>query len=172
MAAPTPLSQKGLEVVGHLQHPHNLTKPWQRVVARGALVACLLWFTSTLLRGHHGLETIWKHPSELAWSDLGLWPSMRRYASLDLQMPAPKFLRSDARCEPGYIFVAPGGLSPMILDSRGDLVWTARSSAATENFRVQKYRGQDYLTYWLGEPFGPGYYYMVSRTILFEWHAC
>jgi hypothetical protein len=52
----------------------------------------------------------------------------------------------------------------MILDNHGDLVWTAQSSAATQNFRVQRYRQQDYLTYWVGKPFGPGYYYMLDSS--------
>lgn len=165
MTAPTSLSQKG-----PVQQPQpRLSKPWQRLVTRGGIIIGLLLSILSLYNGHHHglntqrLQTLWRHPSELAWSDLGLCASMRRYVSFDLESPVTESLRSDARCEPGYIFFTPGGHSPMILDSHGDLVWTAPSSAATQNFRVQRYRQQDYLTYWVGKPFGPGYYYMVRE---------
>jgi hypothetical protein len=169
MTAPTYLSQKGPV---QPQPPHGLPRPWHRVVLRGGIIIGFLLSILFLTRGrHHGLDmqrlqALWRHPSELSWSDLGLSSSMRRYVSSDLESPLPESLRSDARCEPGYIFFTPGGHSPMILDNHGDLVWTAQSSAATQNFRVQRYRQQDYLTYWVGKPFGPGYYYMVRD------HSC
>ncbi|CRG86537.1 Neuronal cell adhesion molecule [Talaromyces islandicus] len=164
MPAPISMSQK------EQQRPqHGLSRPWQRVVVRGGIILGLLWSILALSGSHHGLDmqhlqTLWRHPSELSWSDLGLSPSMRRYVSFDLESPVPTFVQSDARCEPGYIFFTPGGQSPMILDSHGDLVWTVHSSAATQNFRVQRYRQQDYLTYWAGKPFGPGYYYMLDSS--------
>lgn len=169
MAAPTSWSQKGPVQ----QQQPRLSKSWQRVAARGSVIIVLLLSILSLYNSHHEglgrqrLQTLWRHPSELSWSDLGMGASMRRYVSFDLESPVTESLSSDSRCEPGYIFFTPGGHSPMILDSQGDLVWTAQSSAATQNFRVQRYRQQDYLTYWAGKPFGPGYYYMVKRLFLF-----
>ncbi|KAH8697904.1 ASST-domain-containing protein [Talaromyces proteolyticus] len=81
-----------------------------------------------------------------------------------MESPIFESVRSDARCESGYVFLTPDGHTPMILDNQGELVWTARSSAPIQNFRVQKYRGQDYLTYWSGKPFGRGYYYMLDSS--------
>lgn len=173
MTAPASSSQKGhVHLQLPSQQPHGLSRPWKRVLVTGGLILGSFLTILTLSAGHHGrnihrLQDLWRHPSELSWADLGLGSSMRHYASFDLQSPVPQFLQSDARCEPGYVFFTPGGHSPMILDSKGDLVWTIESSAATQNFRVQRYRQQDYLTYWAGKPFGPGYYYMV-RDWLFS----
>lgn len=69
---------------------------------------------------------------------------------------------SDKACAPGYIFSIPDGRSPTIYDQNGELVWRERRNALTQNLRVQTFRGQDYLTYWTKEPFGPGRYYMVN----------
>lgn len=37
---------------------------------------------------------------------------------------------------------------PMILDARGNLVWQMPFSNGANDFRVQEYRGDKYLTYW------------------------
>jgi hypothetical protein len=69
---------------------------------------------------------------------------------------------SDKPCTSGYIFSVPDGRSPTIVDQNGELIWQERRNALTHNIRVQTFRGQDYLTYWTKERFGPGHYYMVN----------
>lgn len=71
-------------------------------------------------------------------------------------------LSSDKPCNPGYIFTIPDGRSPTIYDQNGDLIWQERRDALTQNIRVQTFRGQDYLTYWTKEQFGPGRFDMVN----------
>ncbi|KUL82571.1 hypothetical protein ZTR_09355 [Talaromyces verruculosus] len=73
-------------------------------------------------------------------------------------------LSSDNACTPGYIFSIPDGRSPTIYDQNGELIWRERRNALTQNLRVQTFRGQDYLTYWTKEPFGPGRYYMLDSS--------
>jgi hypothetical protein len=68
----------------------------------------------------------------------------------------------DKSCAPGYIFSIPDGRSPTIFDQNGELVWQEKRNVLTQNLRVQTFRGQDYITYWTREPFGPGRYYMVN----------
>ncbi|KAF2460883.1 ASST-domain-containing protein, partial [Lineolata rhizophorae] len=74
----------------------------------------------------------------------------------------------------GYIFLAPwGGIvyhpGPMIFDSKTlALVWSGEGFGTTLNFRVQKYKGTDYLTFWSGSfgsgGYGEGHYYMLDSS--------
>lgn len=90
------------------------------------------------------------------------------FGSSDLNLIRPHVssvrteLSSDKPCTPGYIFYIPDGRSPTIYDQTGNLIWQEKRNALTQNLRVQTFRGQDYLTYWTKEPFGPGRYYMVN----------
>ncbi|EEA21519.1 hypothetical protein TMatcc_009061 [Talaromyces marneffei ATCC 18224] len=65
---------------------------------------------------------------------------------------------------PGYMFSIPDGRSPAIYDQDGELIWQERRNVPTQNLRVQTFRGQDYLTYWTKEPFGPGRYAMLDSS--------
>jgi hypothetical protein len=53
----------------------------------------------------------------------------------------------------------------MIIDQDGHLVWT-KHYGQTYNANVYRYKGQDYLTFWVGNDgivgHGDGTYYMVS----------
>jgi len=54
---------------------------------------------------------------------------------------------------------------PVILDSRGNLVWSEGKFGQAMNLQVQRYKGEDFLTFWSGTSGGPhsnGSYYMVS----------
>ncbi|KAJ5602246.1 hypothetical protein N7510_011780 [Penicillium lagena] len=84
----------------------------------------------------------------------GLYPS-RRYVTFDYESPAVNFVQWDSQCSDAYTFIAPhGGVveysAPMILDSRGNLVWMKPLFDTPEDFRVQEYLGEKYLTYWHG----------------------
>ena len=37
---------------------------------------------------------------------------------------------------------------PVILDPRGNLIWMGDQFEQAMNFNVQKYKGEDYLTFW------------------------
>lgn len=110
--------------------------------------------------------------SELSWYDLGLYgfgPS-QSYISFDEESPIVEISPAGAQCDPRYTFLAPRGDSvahpgPMILDASGELVWTKYSWGTVQDFRVQTYKGQDYLTFWQGDEedgHGRGSWYMVG----------
>ncbi|KAL4905438.1 hypothetical protein BDW74DRAFT_185001 [Aspergillus multicolor] len=110
------------------------------------------------------------------WYDLGLYgfgPS-RSYVTFENESPLVEITESDngTGCDSRYTFLAPRGDSvaqegPMILDFQGELVWMKHNWETTHDFKVQRYRGQDYLTYWEGsqvEGRGYGSWYMLDST--------
>ena len=109
--------------------------------------------------------------SDLGWYDLGWYgfgPS-KSYVSFGYQSPRPEILEWDPECDPGFVFLAPRGDSiahpgPIILDAQGELVWMKYNWEITQDFKVQQYRGQNYLIYWEGDEVegrGQGSWYMV-----------
>lgn len=109
--------------------------------------------------------------TNLSWYDLGLYgfyPS-RTYVTVEYDSPAVEITHWDDRCDASYTFLAPRGDSiaypgPMILDAQGELIWTKHLLGTTQDFRVQQYQGEYYLTYWNGhevEGHGRGSWYMV-----------
>ncbi|MGN6371772.1 MAG: arylsulfotransferase family protein [Solirubrobacteraceae bacterium] len=64
---------------------------------------------------------------------------------------------------PGYLFAAPfrgpAQYGPMIFDNEGGLVWfhPLRAGREAADFRVQRYHGQDVLTWWEGDILRLGY---------------
>ncbi|KAH9828456.1 Arylsulfotransferase (ASST) [Teratosphaeria destructans] len=102
----------------------------------------------------------------------GLYPE-RSYVSSDLTSPDVHMVRWDPVCEAsGFTLLAMDGpsidkLGPMVLDARGDLVWTSDQYGHAANLKVQTYQGQNYLTFWAGEKLeesGQGQYYMVDSS--------
>jgi hypothetical protein len=116
---------------------------------------------------------------DLSWYDLGAYgfgPS-RSYVSFQYQSPAVEItvVDDDRACDDsGYTFLSPRGDSvahpgPMILDANGELVWMKHNRETTHDFKVQRFLGQDFLTYWQGEQVegrGYGSWYMVSSLTL------
>ncbi|KAJ5634312.1 hypothetical protein N7528_002154 [Penicillium herquei] len=109
-----------------------------------------------------------------SWYDLGyygLGPS-RTYQSFDEQSPLVEISPVDATCDQRYTFLAPRGDSvehpgPMIIDANGELVWMKYNWGTTQDFKVQSYKGKDYLTYWQGDEedgYGHGSWYMLDST--------
>lgn len=109
--------------------------------------------------------------SDLGWYDLGLYgfgPS-KSYVSFGYQSPRVEILQWDPNCDSRFVFFAPRGDSiahpgPMILDAKGELVWMKHNWGITQDFKVQRYRDQDYLIYWEGDEVegrGQGSWYMV-----------
>ncbi|KAJ5337583.1 hypothetical protein N7452_004311 [Penicillium brevicompactum] len=110
----------------------------------------------------------------LSWYDLGVegFGPDQTYLSFDEESPKIEVSPPGAQCDPRYTFLAPRGDSiahpgPMILDSAGDLVWTQWNSGTTQDFKVQLYKGEQYLTYWQGDTddnYGRGSWYMLDST--------
>ncbi|PYI04424.1 hypothetical protein BO78DRAFT_347680 [Aspergillus sclerotiicarbonarius CBS 121057] len=140
------------------------------VVTVGAVISlCYLFYTFAVPQLHRlHLRT------DLGWYDLGLYgfgPS-RSYVSFDYESPAVQISEWESGCDSRYTFLAPRGDSvaqpgPMILDSKGELVWMKYNWDVTQDFKVQRYQDTDYLTYWEGgETEGRGYgaWYMLDST--------
>lgn len=133
------------------------------LAAIGGLILFWLFAVPQLLRFRFRLG--------LSRYDLGLYgfgPS-RSFVSFDEQSRTVEISPAGAQCDPGYTFLAPRGDSvahpgPMIVDAHGELVWAKYHRATTQDFKVQQYKGQDYLTYWQGDEedgHGRGSWYMV-----------
>ncbi|KAE8383070.1 ASST-domain-containing protein [Aspergillus bertholletiae] len=112
--------------------------------------------------------------TDLSQYDLGLYgfgPSSG-YVSFDYESPVVEITESDSGCDPRYTFLAPRGDSvpqagPMILDAGGNLVWMKYNWETTQDFKVQRYKGEDYLTFWEGreiESRGYGSWYMLDSS--------
>ena len=103
----------------------------------------------------------------------GAYP-LRKYVSTDLTSPRAYAIQSDKSCADGLVLLSIGGQSvtgggPMILDMSGNLIWSAPGEYgdASANTKIQRYRGQDYLTFWAGEKLqesGLGNYYMLNSS--------
>lgn len=106
------------------------------------------------------------------WYDLGIFgahPTLS-FKSFDIEAPELSIARWDSRCEDGYVMLSPRGRfypepGPLIYDHGGELVWIERRFGMVMDLNVQRYKGQDYLTFWVGHDDGTrgeGSYYMVS----------
>lgn len=107
----------------------------------------------------------------VSWFDAGFhgfYPT-RSYVSFEHASPAPEIAHWSPKCSDQYTFLAPHGSSvehegPMILDPHGKLVWMTNLVTTAQDFRVQEYRGEKYLTFWHGtfvDGHGQGSYSMV-----------
>lgn len=109
------------------------------------------------------------------WGLHGIWPEIS-FQSFPLATPRLNFLKWDESCGEGFYLIAPRGSyvshqSPIILDGRGNLVWTPEwqygTGEATTDFKVQTYHGHKVLTFWAGvegehHRYGMGTYYLVG----------
>ncbi|KAJ5547676.1 hypothetical protein N7513_004910 [Penicillium frequentans] len=106
--------------------------------------------------------------------DLGFYgfgPS-RTYHSFDEESPIVEISPAGAKCDQRYTFLAPRGDSvkhpgPMILDAQGELIYKKYNWGTTQDFKVQHYKGEDYVTYWQGDEedgHGRGSWYMLDST--------
>ena len=142
----------------------------------------LIWHLAVCLRatladasGYDGLPPPAEYSEALDNGTNGNYP-VRTYATADdIVSPQVNYLQWNERCDDGLLyFLGPRGWSvaspgPMILDGRGDLVWTAHFDnefgGQAYDFKVQTYQGEQYLTFWLGDDrvrgHGSGSYYMV-----------
>ena len=97
----------------------------------------------------------------------------------DVRAPLTNFLKWNPACDDGlHYFITPRGRSmphvpgPMILDSRGELVWAHHFKnyigGEGYNLQVQPYKGKDHLTFWVGEDrvqgHGAGHNYVLNSS--------
>ncbi|KAI5928231.1 Arylsulfotransferase-domain-containing protein [Camillea tinctor] len=104
----------------------------------------------------------------------GLYPQTR-FKSFSLTTPLLNFVQwDDRKCDDGYYLIAPKGKivstpGPLIVDSRGNLVWTDDRFGVVFDLQVQTYKDEQYLTFWASPDgsshgYGRGTYYMLDST--------
>ncbi|KAI1617794.1 arylsulfotransferase [Exophiala viscosa] len=106
--------------------------------------------------------------------DLGFYGAcpLQKYVSSDVTGLRTTAIKWDESCDNGYVLLTPSGDSvgapgPTIIDSQGEVVWKAEGYQVTTNLKVQKYKGQDYLTFWSGKKWGSlgaGSYFMLDSS--------
>lgn len=135
-----------------------------------ALVVLLL--TAQLAKAS-GLA-VFNSPFLYDWGLYGVFPRSF-YKSFKGNAPLLNFRQWDERCDDGgYYLLSPRGSmvskpGPVIFDPRGNLVWTDDSFGVVTDFKVQSYKGKDYLTFWSGTDgvkyrYGRGTYYMLDQS--------
>ncbi|KAJ5272344.1 hypothetical protein N7478_007469 [Penicillium angulare] len=114
--------------------------------------------------------------SDLTWYDIGLYGFFptQGYNSFLYDSPLLGFIETDSRCSRDYFFFAPNGDSiqepgPVLLDADGELVWQLSEGldGVTQDFRVQRYKDEDFLTFWVGHEIDgrkQGYWYMLDSS--------
>lgn len=146
-----------------------------RKIRRTLLVIILLLVTLVVV--HRVLLPIlaWIHPSlKTPFYDLaiyGVYPE-RNYVSFDIPSPQPNLVQWNERCDSGQVLVTLNGPSirhpgPSIYDAHGDLLWTTEKYGTVLNMRMQRYKEQNFLTFWAGEKagtMGQGRYYMLNSS--------
>lgn len=133
----------------------------------GGLIVFYVFAVPQLLR--------FRFRADLSWYDLGAqgFGPEQSYISFDQESPIMEVTPPHAKCDPRYTFLAPRGDSiahpgPMILNPAGELVWTKWNEGMTQDFKMQRYKDEDYLTYWQGDNsdgYGRGSWYMVRLHI-------
>ncbi|KAJ5691144.1 hypothetical protein N7488_011879 [Penicillium malachiteum] len=140
--------------------------PKKRSFGKGAIASSLFVFVTfilalrflvvpTLQRLHLRLFGL----SSFDYGFRGLYPS-RKYYSFEQKSPDVEVAKWDSRCSKDYTFFAPHGSGvedpgAMILDAQGNLVWRMKpQNEKIQDFRVQQYQGEPYLTYWHGKSMG------------------
>lgn len=108
----------------------------------------------------------------------GPYPTQSFHSSPELA-PRPNVIKVHPNPDPSlYTFFEPRGWTvdrpgPMIVDSDWSLIWTSSQWGNSYNHQVQRWKGQDYLTFWAGDDgiggHGEGYMFMV-RTASIRYH--
>ncbi|KAI9717584.1 MAG: hypothetical protein M1828_007145 [Chrysothrix sp. TS-e1954] len=103
--------------------------------------------------------------------ELGWYPELS-FHSTELRAPQLNIRTWEAECDTDeYFFLAPRGLlvgplGPVILDSHGHMMWHREDFGNVYGLTVQKYRGEDVLTFWSGDDevvgHGSGFNYMFD----------
>lgn len=137
----------------------HLARPWRHRLPRPRSLASILLLVVTAISAliFLGIPNLRRLHLQLGSSlfDSGVYGFYltRRYHSFELDSLAVELVKWDSRCSDDYVFMAPHGPSvensvPMILDAHGNLIWRMPFSNGANDFRVQEYRGDKYLTFW------------------------
>jgi hypothetical protein len=96
------------------------------------------------------------------------------FLSTKVTTPVVDIVKWDERCDSeSFVLLGPHGRQIadnkiLLLDNRGELVWYHNEKGAVHNIQVQEYKGNRYITYWVGDDdyfgHGSGYYKMVSLS--------
>jgi len=137
----------------------------------------LLVTARTIITEEHPFPHVQSTPHEITPfdnGDYGAYPNRTYITESTVISPQLNILQADERCNDGlYTMISLRGdsvmlkgQSPMIHDQKGDLIWMNATYGETFGLTVQRYKDQDYLTFWQGDDsvggHGEGYYYMVS----------
>ncbi|KAF2717933.1 hypothetical protein K431DRAFT_275769 [Polychaeton citri CBS 116435] len=100
------------------------------------------------------------YDSRLDDGDYGSYSTVG-FVSSSVKAPKANWVRWSSECDDGlYYFLTPKGWKvpspgPMILDADGSLIWTHHYEnnfgGQAYDLRVQQYKGEEYLTVWLGD---------------------
>ena len=140
-------------------------------------ILAVLGFSLVLLVAHQVLLPILGYvvpflvPTLYDIAVYGAYPTVA-YTTFDLEGPSTSIVAWNDRCDDGLILLSPfgpsvPGMGPVILDADGDLVWMASNLGTVMNLKVQKYQGENYLTFWAGAKFGGigmGNYHMLNSS--------
>lgn len=118
------------------------------------------------------------YDEQVGSGEFGYYPTYEYDTAPDVRAPRVNWAKWDERCDDGLeYFITPRGYSeprpgPMILDRNGELIWAHhfenKFGGQAYDFMVQKYKGEDYLSFWLGDDtirgHGSGAYYMLNSS--------
>ena len=148
------------------------------------VVLLFLWHLSICLQAQaRELPPPPAYNEQLDRGSHGLYPTRSYVTEKDIRSPILNYVTWNPECDDGlYTFLTPRGHSlpqdpgPAIFDGRGELVWYHHYHNAwggeAYNALVQKYNGEDHLTFWLGDDrvrgHGAGFYYLVGASSKYE----
>lgn len=137
------------------------------------LLAIIAFFS--LLAPALAARDVFRSPVLYDWGFYGLYPRTW-YKSFKHSSPLLNFQAWDEQCDDGgYYVLSPRGTmvskpGPVIVDAKGNLVWTSDGFGESTDARIQTYKGKQYLTFWAGHDgvrnrYGCGTFYMVIRYL-------
>lgn len=129
------------------------------LVIHQVILPILGWLIPSLVPGLYDLAVYGPYPTH-------------EFVTSDLHPPSPSIIKWDDSCDYGHVLVAPFGNSvpdagPMILDSKGNLVWMSTAFGTVMNFKIQNYLNEPHLTFWAGNKvggIGQGYYLVLNSS--------
>ncbi|THW04560.1 hypothetical protein D6D24_10512 [Aureobasidium pullulans] len=105
-------------------------------------------------------------------SKYGSYP-FKSYRSSNITSPAVRKAVDSPQCyDDNYVFLAPRGFrvpnpAITILDNHGELICSHTVKGQPYNLKVQEYKGEKVLTYWVGDDavggHGEGYFYVLNN---------
>ncbi|KAK4544321.1 hypothetical protein LTR36_004212 [Oleoguttula mirabilis] len=147
------------------------------------LARLLLWPLATLCLAttspddHDDFQRPPPYDAKLDKGSHGYYP-VHPFITSPLTAPQTNFVQWSPDCNDGlHYFITPKGWSvskpgPMILAGDGSMVWSEHFAngfgGQAYDLKVQKYQGEEFLTFWLGDDtvrgHGAGQYYMLNAS--------